>query len=328
MVSGQKIMFSDLEPYRQSSVDWQRAKMLTEQVQKITIQSSTSSVLSAELGAGSATPSGPRSVGRVSYSTAQSRVLSRCFTGSRKVSSSVDLRRWDVKADSVASVGIVADMYEGFDNLSLMMGSTPRVRGKVTDWKSGFKEGGKAVSLGLWDGITGIVTEPVDGARREGFTGFGKGVGRGCERCFPSGNGCSADGTVANLINRPLAGYLGLFVLPTRGIRESVRSALGTHLDPHSVLRGPREALTRSAMTELSGEYKQRLLDTFAVLETETRARRRERNRTQWILMANKDEREKERIERHRRDAEKKERRDMLKRVKGDGGGRKGGTEG
>jgi hypothetical protein len=208
-------------------------------------------------------------------------------------------------------------MYEGFDNLSLMMGSTPRIRGKVTDWKSGFKEGGKAVSLGLWDGITGIVTEPVDGARREGFTGFGKGVGRGCERCFPSGNGCSADGTVANLINRPLAGSLGLFVLPTRGIRESVRSALGTHLDPHSVLRGPREALTRSAMSELSEEYRQRLLDTFAVLETETRARRRERNRTQWILMANKDEREKERIERHRRDAEKKERRDMLKRVKG-----------
>jgi sterol 3beta-glucosyltransferase len=72
-------------------------------------------------------------------------------------------------------------MYEGFDNLTSRMGSTPRVRGKVTDWKSGFKEGGKAVSLGLWDGIAGLVTEPMDGAKREGMVGFGKGLGRGSE---------------------------------------------------------------------------------------------------------------------------------------------------
>lgn len=76
---------------------------------------------------------------------------------------------------------MVADLYDGFENLSTKMGSTPRQKQKVTDWKSGFKEGGKALGWGVWDGVTGIFTEPVDGALREGSVGFGKGVGRGCE---------------------------------------------------------------------------------------------------------------------------------------------------
>lgn len=71
-------------------------------------------------------------------------------------------------------------MFEGFDNIPRMLGSTERPKGKVTDWKSGFVEGGKSLGFGLWDGITGLVTEPVDGAMREGAAGFGKGVGRGC----------------------------------------------------------------------------------------------------------------------------------------------------
>lgn len=75
-------------------------------------------------------------------------------------------------------------MYDGFDNVPKMMGSTPRIKGKVTDWKSGFKEGGKAFSLGLWDGIVGLGVEPVDGAMREGWTGLGKGFGRGGELSF------------------------------------------------------------------------------------------------------------------------------------------------
>jgi len=34
-------------------------------------------------------------------------------------------------------------------------------------------------TLGLFDGLTGIVTLPYRGARKEGISGFGKGIGQG-----------------------------------------------------------------------------------------------------------------------------------------------------
>lgn len=66
-----------------------------------------------------------------------------------------------------------------------MMGSTVRHQRPVTGFVSGMAEGGKALGWGLWDGIFGFFLDPVDGARREGFAGFGKGLGRGCTFANP-----------------------------------------------------------------------------------------------------------------------------------------------
>ena len=33
--------------------------------------------------------------------------------------------------------------------------------------------------LGFYDGITGLVTQPLEGAKREGFSGLAKGFGKG-----------------------------------------------------------------------------------------------------------------------------------------------------
>ena len=35
------------------------------------------------------------------------------------------------------------------------------------------------LGYGLFDGITGLVTQPIDGAKKEGIAGFVKGVGKG-----------------------------------------------------------------------------------------------------------------------------------------------------
>lgn len=45
--------------------------------------------------------------------------------------------------------------------------------------KEGFVEGAKDLGKGVFDGITGIVVQPVKGAQQEGALGFLKGVGRG-----------------------------------------------------------------------------------------------------------------------------------------------------
>lgn len=53
------------------------------------------------------------------------------------------------------------------DNVPRMLGSAVRERGKVDSFTSGMAEGGKGLGFGLWDGIAGLVTEPIHGAKQE-----------------------------------------------------------------------------------------------------------------------------------------------------------------
>lgn len=70
----------------------------------------------------------------------------------------------------------------GFRNAPrLYNDDTVRPQEKVTDFTSGLKVAGKEFGLGLYDGISGLVTQPIKGAQKEGgaglFKGFAKGVG-------------------------------------------------------------------------------------------------------------------------------------------------------
>jgi sterol 3beta-glucosyltransferase len=64
-------------------------------------------------------------------------------------------------------MNIVLSVSEGMDNIPKMLGSSVRERGKVDDFSSGMKEGGKGLFYGYWDGITGLVKEPLEGAKKE-----------------------------------------------------------------------------------------------------------------------------------------------------------------
>ena len=66
---------------------------------------------------------------------------------------------------------------------------------KITDFQSGLKAAGKVCcpmmetssllihfkefSYGFYDGISGLVTQPLDGAKKEGMAGALKGFGKG-----------------------------------------------------------------------------------------------------------------------------------------------------
>lgn len=68
----------------------------------------------------------------------------------------------------------------GFHNAPKLYGDdTVRPQEKVTDLQSGLKAAGKEFGLGFYDGITGLVTQPIRGAEKEGAAGFFKGVGKG-----------------------------------------------------------------------------------------------------------------------------------------------------
>ncbi|KAK3310645.1 glycosyltransferase family 1 protein [Chaetomium strumarium] len=68
----------------------------------------------------------------------------------------------------------------GFRNApKLYNDDTVRPPEKVTDLVSGMKVAGKEFGLGLYDGISGLVTQPWQGAQKEGAMGFVKGFGKG-----------------------------------------------------------------------------------------------------------------------------------------------------
>ncbi|KAG9019159.1 hypothetical protein FRB90_005732 [Tulasnella sp. 427] len=121
-----------------------------------------------------------------------------------------------VTATTAIPVGmakLVDRVQEGLHNVPAMYGSNVRRVGKINNWKSGFKEGGKSFWYGWFDGIAGLVTEPIRGHQKEGIVGAIKGTGRG----------------VVNSTMLPAAGSLALVTHPARGMWESVRAKWAKH---------------------------------------------------------------------------------------------------
>lgn len=86
---------------------------------------------------------------------------------------------------------------KGFRNVPrLYNDDTVRPAEKVTDLSSGIKVAGKEFGFGLFDGISGLVMQPLKGAEKEGAAGLVKGVGKG----------------IGGLITKPAAGEY-LFII-------------------------------------------------------------------------------------------------------------------
>lgn len=74
---------------------------------------------------------------------------------------------------------ITLAMSKGFHHMPSLYGDEVRDVRQVTGVKSGMITAGKEFGLGVFDGITGIFSQPVKGAMKEGPVGFVKGVGKG-----------------------------------------------------------------------------------------------------------------------------------------------------
>ena len=69
---------------------------------------------------------------------------------------------------------------KGFRNApKLYNDDTVRPAEKVKGFGSGLKIAGKELGFGFYDGITGLVTQPLRGAEKEGASGLIKGFGKG-----------------------------------------------------------------------------------------------------------------------------------------------------
>ncbi|WVQ83693.1 hypothetical protein IAT38_005837 [Cryptococcus sp. DSM 104549] len=154
-------------------------------------------------------------------------------------------------------MNIINSVSEGMDNIPRLIGSTTRQRGDVDDFGSGVKEGARGVFFGYWDGITGLVTEPVEGAKKEGFLGAIKGMGR----------------SYVNVTAKPAAGIVGALSLPLRG---AVKSFSTKFSGPQEVVfREPRQALSVEAAERLGSDEKDAMVKKFEALAKQDEVKER-----------------------------------------------------
>lgn len=88
--------------------------------------------------------------------------------------------------EKIVSTGVKSPMNfclglaKGFRNVPrLYHDDTVRPVEKVTDLGSGIKVASKELGYGVFDGISGLVTQPLRGAEKEGAGGLVKGFGKG-----------------------------------------------------------------------------------------------------------------------------------------------------
>lgn len=97
----------------------------------------------------------------------------------------------------------------GFHNAPKIYGDeTVRKEERVAGVKSGLKAGGKGLGFGLYDGITGLVTQPVRGVMKNGFVGGVTGLGKG----------------IGGVVCKPAAGKFLLFFPPPELTRKQAQS--------------------------------------------------------------------------------------------------------
>lgn len=108
-----------------------------------------------------------------------------------------------LKAFARAPGEFAAGMAHGAHNMPLLWGDpTVRPTRKVTGVRSGMASGGLEMFWGLYDGCTGLFTQPAKGLIDEGAVGFAKGAGRGVlgmpVKFFAAANG---------IVGYPLKGF-------------------------------------------------------------------------------------------------------------------------
>ncbi|KAL3884630.1 hypothetical protein ACJMK2_024757 [Sinanodonta woodiana] len=83
----------------------------------------------------------------------------------------------------------------------------------------GFARGGKGLVMGVFDGVTGIVLKPIEGAQKEGVEGFFKGIGKG----------------LVGVVTRPTSGVIDFASSSFEGIKRIAEMSVEIHR-----LRPPR----------------------------------------------------------------------------------------
>nr|POF17089.1 isoform 2 of sterol 3-beta-glucosyltransferase ugt80a2 [Quercus suber] len=148
-------------------------------------------------------------------------------------------------------------MAKGFHNAPKLFGDdTVRKSENVTDFKSGLKAAGKEFGFGMYDGITGLVTQPMRGAQKEGAAGFFKGLGKG----------------VAGIALKPGAAIFGIPGYTMKGVYKELQKMNGSSVQNYII--AARTAQGYDEWIRASPEEKQDVINRWNVLQKDIKKKK------------------------------------------------------
>ncbi|KAH7346661.1 hypothetical protein BKA65DRAFT_429215 [Rhexocercosporidium sp. MPI-PUGE-AT-0058] len=127
-----------------------------------------------------------------------------------------------------APMDLTLAVAQGFHNAPRLYGDeTVRRPTRITGIKSGLKAAGQEFTFGIYDGFTGLITQPYTGARDHGPVGFVKGVGMG----------------LTGFVLKDLAAIIGPFGYTFKGIhKEMQKGSQPTHfIRKARIMEGQRD---------------------------------------------------------------------------------------
>ncbi|KAL8765033.1 MAG: hypothetical protein Q9209_007759 [Squamulea sp. 1 TL-2023] len=108
----------------------------------------------------------------------------------------------------------------GFHNAPRLYGDeSVRHPDKVTGIQTGLKTAGKEFGYGVFDGVTGLFTQPITGAKQEGVAGFIKGFGKG----------------IGGFFLKPSAAFMSLPAYTFSGIYKELQKHFGSSVQNYIV---------------------------------------------------------------------------------------------
>ena len=125
-----------------------------------------------------------------------------------------------VTAGIKSPMDVTVALAKGNHNAPKLYGDdTVRKHDKITDLSSGLKAAGKEFGYGFYDGISGLVTQPLAGAKKEGAPGLVKGFGKG----------------IGGIVFKPAAAVFALPGYTFKGIYREIRKNSGPSVDGYIV---------------------------------------------------------------------------------------------
>lgn len=155
-----------------------------------------------------------------------------------------------VKSAFKSPMEMTMGITKGFHNAPKMWGDdTVRPQPKVSGAKSGAQAIGKEFAYGMYDGVTGLVTQPWNGAKKEGATGFFKGVGKG----------------VGGIIAKPGAALFGIPGYLFQGAYKESQKLFGSNVQDYIV--ASRTAQGYDDWLHSSEEEKQGVIERWKLIQ-------------------------------------------------------------
>nr|POE80091.1 sterol 3-beta-glucosyltransferase ugt80a2 [Quercus suber] len=146
---------------------------------------------------------------------------------------------------------------KGFHNAPKLFGDdTVRKAENVTDFKSGLKAATREFGFGMYDGITGLVTQPMRGAQKEGAAGFLKGLGKG----------------MAGIALKPGAAIFGIPGYTMKGVYKELQKMNGSSVQNYII--AARTAQGYDEWIRASAEEKQDVISRWQVLQKDIKKKK------------------------------------------------------